>query len=556
MDRKRITSRLIFFLLTILFLNSCTGERRDDKSVLKYNTEDGIGSLDPAFASNLPNMQAVAQLFNGLLELDSNLNVKPCLAESWEVSEDKMEYTFKIRKDVFFHDHELFAENTGKQVTAYDFEYSLKRICDTTDLFNQGIWIFKDIVLRGELGQISDTCFKAINDSVFKVYLERPAPQLLQILTMAYTSVVPQEVAKKLGLDFRKSPVGTGAFRFGEWVEGEALVLYKNEKYWKRDEEGRRLPYLDAVEISFMPDKGQVFRSFLLGGIDFIRNVEESSLDEILYRDGGFKESFTEKYKLEKTPYFNTEYLGIQLDSSAEIYKKRDRKSPLLNKDFRLALSYSVDRKKIISYLKNGIGFPGENGLIPPPMPDVEGVKGQYYDVDKARYHLVKSGIDLMEVDPIQITVAQIHQPLLEFIVTTWWEVLGVKVELDIKEAKTARVLVNSGKSAFFKQDWLGDYPEAGNYMSLLYSGNVPPFGPNRMNFKNKVCDSLYLKAQITLDDQKRADLYTQMDGLAMAEVPMIILFYDELLQLSQKNIKGLQANAMNLLILETVSKE
>ena len=541
-----------------LFLFSCKKDTKDEKSVFRYNSESGITSLDPAFAGNLPNVRAVTQIYNGLTELDENLEVRPCLADEWSVSEDLLTYTFKIKKDVFFHDHPLFQGGKGRELTAHDFEYSFKRICDTAGLFNQGIWIFKDIILKDQNGHVSDTCFKVVDERTFKIYLENPAPHLLQILTMPYAFVVPKEVTEKMKLDFRSSPVGTGPFRFGEWTEGEALILYKNEKYWKKDEKGGTLPYLDAVEVSFIPDKSQAFRSFMLGKLDYITSVEESFVDDVLYRDGEVKESFSDKYNVQKEPYFNTEYLGFQLDESAEAYKDSDEDHPLLNSDFRLALSYSVDRKKLVGYLRNSLGYPGEHGFIPPPTPnfDISSVNGQAFDPSLAKEYLKKSGVNLEELPVIAVTVVKEYEPLIEFLAKTWWDVLGVKVELDIKDPKVGRVLVNSGKTAFFKQSWLGDYPEAGNYMSLLYSGNVPPFGPNRMNYKNEFCDSLYRRAQVTLDDKERTNLYAQMDEHSIADAPMIILFYDELLQLSQKKVKGLKANAMNLLILETVRKD
>lgn len=547
-------SKLIL-LIGAFFLLGCGDKTLNKKKVFRYNSEQGLTSLDPAFASNLPNIRTTSQMFNGLLELDSNLNVKPSLATSWTISDDLLTYTFNVREGVFFHDHKFFENGKGRELKAYDFEYSFKRICDTSSLYNQGIWIFKDIVLKNNLGQISDTCFRAISDYEFRIYLDKPAPHLLQILTMNYTFVVPHEVTEKLGLDFRTSPVGTGPFKFGEWVEGEALIMYKNDNYWKKDQQGNSIPYLDAIEVSFIPDKSQAFRSFMLGELDYITSVEESFIDDVLYRDGEVKESFLEKYNVQKEAYFNTEYLGFQLDESAEVYVGQEKKSPLLNVDFRKALSYSVDRKKLVSYLRNSLGYPGEHGFIPPPTPNFNlfKVEGYNFNPKLAKEYLRKSNIDVETIAPISLTVVKEYEPLIEFLAKTWEDVLGVRVELDIKDAKVGRVMVNSGKTAFFKQSWLGDYPEAGNYMSLLYSGNFTPYGPNKMHFKNEKCDSLFQIAQTTINEQERVDLYTQMDNLAMKDVPMIILFYDEMLQLSQKNINGLKANAMSLLWLERV---
>ena len=106
-----------FILFALLLLASCKPKlfENDGRTVFKYNESAGITSLDPAFARNQANIWAVNQLFNGLVQLDDNLKVKPCIAKSWEISPDGLSYTFHLRNDVFFHQSEVFAEKKAEK---------------------------------------------------------------------------------------------------------------------------------------------------------------------------------------------------------------------------------------------------------------------------------------------------------------------------------------------------------------------------------------------------------------------------------------------------------
>ncbi|MFH0866783.1 MAG: ABC transporter substrate-binding protein, partial [Bacteroidota bacterium] len=127
---KRIES--IFYFFIILMLASCGVNSADNKNktVFRYNESVGIVSLDPAYAKDQACIWACNQLYNGLVQLDDKLEVLPCIAKSWEISGSGLLYTFHLRNNVFFHDHELFKNGKGRQVTASDFKYSFSRIVD------------------------------------------------------------------------------------------------------------------------------------------------------------------------------------------------------------------------------------------------------------------------------------------------------------------------------------------------------------------------------------------------------------------------------------------
>ena len=197
---------LLFSVLTFLFSCSSIEENKGEgKIVFNYNETSALTSLDPAFAGVQANTFAVSQLFNVLVDFDKSLNIVPSIAENWTISEDGKTCTFQNRKGVYFNDHTLFEAGQGRQVVASDFEYSFKRICDTSQGFNQGMWIFNDKVLKTWKGVVSDTAFKAVDDYTFKIYLKKPSPHFLGILAMNYASVIPKEIAEHYGKEFRLS---------------------------------------------------------------------------------------------------------------------------------------------------------------------------------------------------------------------------------------------------------------------------------------------------------------------------------------------------------------
>src|SRR5436190_17398031 len=178
------------------------------------------------------------------------------------MTEDMLIYIFHLRNDVFFHNDAAFENSKGKKLTAKDIEYSLSRIIDKQTA-SPGAWIF-----NGKVDKLQP--FKAINDTTFQLKLLRPYTPILGILSMQYCSIVAREAVEMYGKDFRRHPVGTGPFRFVAWEEGQALVLAKHENYFELDSEGKRLPYLDGIKVSFYDSKATEFLLFRQKKLDFI----------------------------------------------------------------------------------------------------------------------------------------------------------------------------------------------------------------------------------------------------------------------------------------------
>ncbi|MDO1446079.1 ABC transporter substrate-binding protein [Rhodocytophaga aerolata] len=545
----------VLFALVAL-LSSCGGdsdkrENNEAKKVFRYNQAEGLTSLDPAFARNQANIWAANQIYNGLFELDHHLNVVPCLVDTWNASEDNKTYTFHIRKGIHFHDSEVFPDGKGRELKAEDFVYSFKRILDPATS-STGAWIFNDKILKNVDGSVSDTSFKAVDDYTLKIYLNKPFPPILQILSMPYTYVVPKEAVEKYGKDFRTKPVGTGPFTFKQWTENESLTLLRNNNYWRKDASGNNLPYLDAVQVSFISDKNQAFRTFEQGKLDFVSGIEEASRDLVLNRDGSVKKEFAAKYQVSKVPYLNTEYLGFQMDPS--LYK--DKKHPFLDRRVRQAMNYAINKVELVGFLRNKLGIPGVSGMVPVVLPSFDStkVKGYTYNLEKAQQLLKEAGYPQGKGFPeVTLNSNNLHNELCEYL-QKQWSSLGINVKIDINNNSTHQELVDNGRVHLFRASWLGDYPDAENYLSMFYSKNMSPAGPNKTRFKNEKFDELFEKAQVVDNDPfDRYEMYNLMDQIVMTEAPVIVLYYDEVLRMAQPNVTGLEANPMNNLSLERV---
>ncbi|MFZ4741848.1 MAG: ABC transporter substrate-binding protein [Bacteroidales bacterium] len=540
--------RFYFTILCLLLLISCNHPdyKNNTKKVFRYNESAGITSLDPAFSKDQSNIWVCNQLYNGLVQLDEQLKVQPCIASHWSISADGKTYTFIIRNDIYFHKSSIFKDSTRK-VVANDFVYSFNRIVDEK-IASPGAWIFNYV--KKENGKYA---FIAHNDSTLEVKLNHSFPPFLGLLSMQYCSVIPHEAIDYYGKDFRKNPIGTGAFQLKLWKEGVKLVLLKNTNYFEF-EDTTRLPYLDAIAITFIIDKQSVFLEFIKGNIDFMSGIDASYKDELLTVNGQLNPKYKNKFQLISQPYLNTEYLAFLMDTTHSELKN----NPVKYKAVRQAINYGFDRVKMMRYLRNNIGTPALYGFIPKGLPsfDTAKVKGYDYQPDKSRKLLADAGFANGEgLGDITLSTTASYLDLCKYIQNQLTEI-GLKIKIDVNPPATLREMIAKSKIPFFRGSWIADYPDAENYLSLFYSPNFCPIGPNYTHFSNKNFDLIYNKAQNEVNDSIRYNYYNQMDQIIMNEAPVVVLYYDQVLRFVQNNIQGLGSNPMNLLTLKKVKKQ
>ena len=537
---KQAYKYLLVYIASILVLCnltlSCTTTANDSRSeqVFRYNEHKNISSLDPAFSKDNADIWAVNQLFNGLVQMDSTMAISPAIASSWNISNDGMVYTFTLRKDVYFHSHELFGSDSTRTVTADDFIYSFDRL-KSPQLASPGSWVLNNV-----------KSYKAINGNLFQMTLKKPFPAFLGLLTMKYCSVVPKEITSHYGADFRSNPIGTGPYKFKRWEENIKLIFRKNNRYFEFNSKGQRLPFLEAISITFLADKQSEFLQFIQGNIDFISGLDASYKDEILSADGNLKDSYTASVKMLRAPYLNTEYLGFYMDSAVPEYQ-----SQLI----RQALNYGFDRTKMMTYLRNGIGSPALGGFIPKGLPGHQENIGYSYQPEKAKQLLetyrIKSG---NQQPSVIITTTSNYLSFCEFIQRELQKI-GLKISIEVMPPSSLKSAKSNGKLDLFRASWVADYPDAQNYLSLFYSKNFAPNGPNYTHFKNTQFDSWYEEAMQEIDNTTRVELYKKMDALVVEQAPVVALFYDEVVRFTLVNVNGLGINPTNLLEVKNVRK-
>lgn len=531
-------------LLISLLIVSCGGRQQYQKKIFRYNQPEGISSLDPAFAKNQAIMWGVHQLFNTLVEVDQQLQVKPALAKRWEVSADRVTYTFIIRDDVFFHDDAAFPDGIGRKMVAADVVYSLQRIVQPATA-SPGAWIF-----NGRVDTV--TGFSAVNDTTFQLKLIRPFHPILGILSMQYCSIVPREAIEKYSTGFGRHPVGTGPFRFTQWDEGQVLLMAKNEKYFESDSTGEKLPYLDGIKISFLDNKATEFLEFTQGRLDFVNDIDASFKDEVLTKRGDLRKDWQEKVRLSKHSFLNTEYLGILSDTSNPLVKNH----PLKIKAVRQAINFGFDRKKMIMYLRNSLGTPAVNGFVPVGLPSFDStkVKGYDYDVEKARRLLKDAGFPNGQGLPvITLLTIPVYAELGSFIAREL-EDIGVKIQVEVVQKSLLLEQTAKSQALFFRGSWMADYPDAENYLSVFYGKNPAP--PNYTRYNNDTYNRWYEQALVEQNDSVRYAIYRKMDNLIVEDAPIVPLWYDMVIRLVQPYVNGFHPNSLNLLELRTVRIE
>jgi peptide/nickel transport system substrate-binding protein len=306
------------------------------------------------------------------------------------------------------------------------------------------------------------------------------------------------------------------------------------------------LPFLEAVSITFLPDKQSEFLQFAQGNIDFVSGLDSSYKDEILTSDGTLRSLYISDVNMIRGPYLNTEYLAFYMETGI---------NEIQNLKLRKAINMGFDRTKMMTYLRNGIGIPANGGFIPKGLPGFNDSIGFSYQPDIAKQLVsefkAETGIQNPEVT---LTTTSNYLSFCEYIQREIQKI-GLQVNVDVIPASSLKDSKANGQLDFFRASWIADYPDAENYLSLYYSKNFAPNGPNYTHFKNDDFDAIYDAAYLETDIAKREQLYTKMDSIIMASAPIVPMFYDEVVRFTRKNVNGLGINPINLLELKNVNK-
>ena len=540
-------SRFILYLLLYTIILSCSNKSEIindnsvniNKSLFRYNEPGGISSLDPARISKFEDFLASRHLFNGLVTLDSNLNIRPCISKSWKISPDGKIYTFNLRTDICFHKSELFKDSI-RTVLASDVQFSFSRIINP-ETASPGKYIFNNVLPFPD-------GIKVIDDSTIQIELLESQPSFLYQLCLPYASILPYELVLNYKSEFSQNVIGTGPFMLKTWKKDVKMVLVKNKEYFEKDNNGVNLPYLDAIAITFLSDRQQELLKFKLSKLEMISGLSEGDKDMILTSSGELKQEFRNNFYMQKKPWLNTDYLAILVDDSIN----NTTQNPLRLKKIRQAISYAIDRNKFVKYLRNGVGIPANNGFIPLGIPGFSSikVKGISYNENKAIKLYNEIGIEEIK---LTLSASQQYKIICEFL-QKQLEKVGFIVNVEIYTPSALKQRIINYDANFYRKSWIADFPDAINYFQLFYSENFyPKSGYNYTHFKNDLYDEIYEKAIIEQDTSIKYSLYKQLNEILNEESPIIPLFYGETLRFYNKSVSGIISNSMNILDLKRV---
>lgn len=555
----------IFWALLIIVFSACTPNTNEYQlrpevgeggikygGVFSVNEVEDFRSLYPLNIVDVTSHRIANQVYEGLIKLNqSTLELAPALAESWSVNDDALVYTFKLRKNVRFHDDKCFEGEKGRIVTPEDVKFSLDRLCEASPTNMMASFFLDKVKGASEYYELSEngntpltgvSGIRVVDDETLEIELLYPFSSFLKILTMPACWVYPKEAVAFYGDEMRINGVGTGPFKIKTVREGEVVVLERNNQYWRSDEHGNQLPYLDAVKFTFIKEKRTELMEFMKGNLDMVYELPTEDLHEIETKiEQGENTAFT----LQSTPAMMIEYYGFQHQS--DVFD---------NADVRKAFNYAIDRDQIVKYALQGKGFPANNGIVPPSFGDypTKEVVGYIYDADKARQYMTKAGfpngdgfpvltLQLNYGGSINVQVAEVIQKMLE-------ETLNINIELTLIPRAQHFERVETGKALFWRDGWVADYADPENFLNLLYGELVPEELSeksyiNSLRYKNKKFDNLFEAGLKEIDPVKRINLLMQADQVAMDDAAIIPLYYGESVRLIQKYVNNFPINAM-----------
>ncbi|MGE0762394.1 MAG: ABC transporter substrate-binding protein [Bdellovibrionales bacterium] len=525
-------------------LGGCTKKGRESENTLNVVVSSNIKGLDPVNISDTYSSLVASQMYEGLLHynyLQRPLKLQPLLAaEMPKVSSDGLTHTFKIRPGMKFHDDQAFPESKGREVTAEDFIYSWKRLADPANQ-SEAFWVFDGKIVglnewRDKMGKKEADYstpvagLTAPDKNTLVIKLTKPYYQLHYVLAMSTTVVVPKEAVEKYGKEFLNHPVGTGPFKFESWTRNSQIVMVKNPNWATHTyptegteedkasgalaDAGQKLPFVDKLVVHEIIEDQPRWLNFMKGNLDFVA-IPKDNFD-------GAVQSNQMTEEMQKK--------GILLSITREpdvTYTAFNMLDPVVgkNENLRKAISLATDTDTLIQKFYNGRAVSAHS----PIPPDVDGYDANYknpykeYNISKAKELLSKAGFPEGKGAPeieYSTTSSSTARQMAEYFKQNM-EAIGLKVKIDSTSWPQFTTKIREKKAQVWGIAWMADYPDAENFLQLLYGQNVSP-GPNGSNYKSKEFDALYEKASKLPPGNERTKIYQQMRDIAARDLPWI----------------------------------
>lgn len=554
----------------ILALSGCGGENNSAASAGKvmYLSAGGrVKTMDPALAADLASRNIVAAFYDTLLQYDYNARpykMIPSMLESMpQVSADLKTFTFKLRPDLYFQDDACFKSGmNNRRVTAHDVIFSFLRIADAR-LYSPVYWMF-----RGKIKGIDDfreatsslktgdysiyekgiEGLRVIDELTFVIQLNESDPRFLFSLAIPYSSIVSSQAVKFYGDTIGEHPVGSGPFQLKEWIRDYRITLLRNPEYRTEyfllaenpDDRKRPLPLLDKIICYQIKQPISAWLMFLQGELD-MSALDKDNLDAVIGEDRQLVPALASRgIKLLPLPSFEIRYVGFNFTD------------PVLaeNLNLRKAISLAYDTNARVKHFNYQL-IPVQ-GPIPPGVDGYDpGFKNPYcsYNLEKAKELMrlagYPGGIDPKTGNPLTLNFDlsgnnAVYRQLAELMKRDM-EQIGIDIVPALNSPPRFVQKLRQGKFQMFLYSWIGDYPDAENFLQLFYSKNAGSC--NRVFFRDTGFDRMYEKIITMPESPERTGLYKKMAEYVTAQCPWIFETIPVSFQLNHAWLENYQAH-------------
>ncbi len=477
--------------------------------VLKLSLPASPKNLDPIKYTGTYESHIIRNVCDTLVDYEMDLSgIKPKLATEWTISEDGLEYTFKLREDVYFHPGKF---QDGRQVNAEDIKYSLERSAKESSLNRLDMLDHCEV-----LGEFEVKCVLASPNAVF-----------LTALTDAGNVIVPKEEVEGWGDDFGTHLVGSGPFILEAFKLDQETVTVRNDKYWAAT------PYLDGVTFMYINDHAQAANALKTGDLNLATSMQGEAVQ--LVRDDP-------NLVLHETPGLHIAYLYFNQVNG-----------PTADKRVRDAISMAINREDLVA----GVYPYGEAQIANVPLPpsswgydqSLESI-APAYDPEGAKALLAEAGYPdggftvqlYISNTEFRIKMATIVQQYLK-------TNLNIDVEINPSEWGTFSEIAASGNADIYGMSWTW-YPDPFFFLNkLFYSGEIGALG-NGAGFKSAEVDKLLEDALIETDQAARTAMYQQAIKLVMEQNPIFVYSNENVTDGSTANVQGFVQRADNVVVL------
>ncbi|WP_075215081.1 ABC transporter substrate-binding protein [Mongoliimonas terrestris] len=482
--------------------------------------KDDVATLDPAIGYDWQNWSMIKSLFDGLMDyVPGTTELRPGLAESYEISDDGQTFTFKLRTGVKFHN--------GREMTAEDVKYSLDRVTLPATQ-SPGAGFFGSIKGFDQMMDGSATTLAGVtvvDPTTVKIELSRPDATFLHVMALNFASVVPKEAVDAANGDFGKQPVGTGAFKLAEWTLGQKLVFEKNADYWRAG-----VPYLDGVVFEVGQEPIVALLRLQNGEVDVPGDgIPPAKFVEVMGDPA-------QAARVVEGGQLHTGYITLNVTLP-----------PLDKPEVRKAINMAINKERITQII-NGRAVPATQPL-PPSMPGyTEGYAGIPYDVEGAKKLLADAGLAdgfetelyVMNTDPNPRIAQAIQQDLAAIGVKASIQSLAQANVIEAGGAGTAPMVWSGGMA------WIADFPDPSNfYGPILGCAGAGEGGWNWSKYCNEALDAKATEADSITDASKMADrmkLWSDVYMGVMEDAPWVPVFNEQRYTMKSERMGGADA--------------